>query len=1193
MMSTALQAAAMLVLSVPADAQPAPNARPLGGSVMAGSAAISTTATNTQINQSTQRAAIEWQSFNVGSQQSVTFSQPSSSAVALNRVTGPDPSQIAGRIDANGQVIVVNQSGVNFYKGAQVNTAGLIVATANVTNQNFMAGKLKFDQPGKPGAAITNAGNITVKQAGLAALVAPQVANSGTITAKLGHVVLAGAKTATLDLYGDGLLSLDVTNQVTEAPGGKAALVTNTGVIAADGGTVQLSARAADGIVQNLVEAGGRISAATVGGRSGTIALNGVGGSILVAGQLDAPGAASGSAGGAIEVVSDHDVTLASTARIDASGRAGGGVVAIGTTLARARSRPGVAAALTAKTVTMQQGATIAADATDQGNGGRVAVLASGTTQMDGAISARGGVHGGNGGFAEVSGGTLGITGSIDLSTPLGNLGTILLDPTFLDVVPGAAGAGALDSSFSGGTLAAGASNVVPNTVSNGEIQSLGSFAAVVLQTSTGTIGVHAPIRVLGGLSLEAGSDLLIDRGVSITAGSLFLSSGTNIVGGTPTLATGSILIGTTGSLGPVSLSAPTVVMQAGSASFGHPAIDLSDSIVNNGTATPATLVQLNAANGGISQSSAGIVDASRVDFGGTITSGITLAGTANTFTESLSTITGLINGNMVLVDKSNLALGGPLNANNLFVEVTKTGGTLTLGFVPVRSTFAPAVLTVPTGGRISLVADNYAVTSPPPSFLPSSIIAPSGTLELAPFVASGATSTASQLLASGLLPILNVGTTPLSTLVLGGFTNLPAGAAASAPSAKDTVVDTTFNLSGIASALDLEAVDTVSQSAPLINVGTLLGLAGSATLTNPGNLIGTLGAFNTTAGFALVDDQPLLVLGPVVDSGAASKLALTTLAGGITLAGDVSAANVLDLTSAGAINQTGGTLFAGTLTGSAAAAATLTNSNQVATLGNFSASSLALNDATNLLIAGTVDAAHMRINAPASQVTLANGATIITAGTTRPFGPLQPGLEPANGAPGAVVQAAGFTQIGSSTVLGQGVGPATVQISTTGNVQFDPLLGLSATGTWLILNLTTGTAGGNIFVDALDVAYTTPGSTNLFGTISGITGGSAAASGNIQPAINANFLFNNCVIASQVCQIITSLPRPPTSPTRFPDAVFTSTLGGILQAIASPPPTVANLPVVSFVALPMLQPRPPQLTDPDVVPPNVSYLDY
>ena len=413
MMSTALQATAMLVLSLPGHAQPAPNARPTGGSVVVGAAAISQSATNTQINQSSQRAAIDWRSFDVGSQQSVTFSQPSASAVALNRVTGPDPSQIAGRIDANGQIILVNQSGVNFYKGAQVNAAGVMVSTANIHNDTFMAGKLVFDQPGNPNAKIDNQGNITIKEAGLAALVAPQVANSGTISARLGHVVLAGAKTATLDLYGDGLLSLDVTNQVTQAPvgaDGKAvtALVTNTGVIIADGGTVQLTARAADGIVQNLVQAGGTIRAATIGDHAGTIALNGVGGSIVVEGQLSAPGKAPGTKGGAIEIAGDHDVTVASTATVSASGKAGGGVVAIGTTLARARGGSSVTPTLTAANTVIQPGAKVRANATDNGNGGRVVVQSNLSTSVGGAISARGGPDGGDGGFVETSTGGMG-----------------------------------------------------------------------------------------------------------------------------------------------------------------------------------------------------------------------------------------------------------------------------------------------------------------------------------------------------------------------------------------------------------------------------------------------------------------------------------------------------------------------------------------------------------------------------------------------------------------------------------------------------------------------------------------------------------------------------------------------------------------------------------------------------------------
>ena len=98
------------------------------------------------------------------------------------------------------------------------------------------------------------------------------------------------------------------------------------------------------------------------------------------------------------------------------------------------------------------------------------------------------------------------------------------------------------------------------------------------------------------------------------------------------------------------------------------------------------------------------------------------------------------------------------------------------------------------------------------------------------------------------------------------------------------------------------------------MTVANVTGSAGTfANLTQPANQIGTLGAFSTTAGFALVNNKSLLVAGPVQDTGGASTLALTTTTGDITLAGNVSAANVVDLISR-RDNQTGGALVAGTL---------------------------------------------------------------------------------------------------------------------------------------------------------------------------------------------------------------------------------------------------------------------------------------
>ncbi|HLY91421.1 MAG TPA: filamentous hemagglutinin N-terminal domain-containing protein, partial [Acetobacteraceae bacterium] len=537
---TALQTSLAVALALPAHAQPAPNARPTGGVVVGGSASISQTANNTAISQSSQRAAVNWQSFNVGSQQSVNFNQPSASAVTLNRVVGPDPSQIAGRINANGQVVLVNQSGVTFFKGAQVNTNGLMVSAIGMSNQavqGFMAsGKVVLDQPGNPNAAVINDGNITVRQAGLAALVAPQVANHGTITAELGHVVLAGAKTATLDLYGDGLLSLDVTNQVTQVPVGKdgkpvAALVTNTGVIIADGGTVQLTARAADGIVQNLVDAGGRIRAATVGEQTGTIALNGMGGSIIVEGQLSATGRQPGTTGGAIEVATDQNVVVASTARINASGKAGGGTVAIGTTLARAKGGPSVTPTLVAANTIIQPGAKISARASGNGNGGRVTILSTKDTSMAGTVNAQGGPSGGDGGFVEVSS-DLGfsLTGAVDVSAPKGADGTILLDP--LDLTIGTAGT---DNVFLGTIAPQMPFNTIPTDaasgnafISNTAVESL--FGNIDLQASR-DLFVNAPITLTApptgsgqSLTLEAGRNLVVNAAIS-TAGNITLTA--------------------------------------------------------------------------------------------------------------------------------------------------------------------------------------------------------------------------------------------------------------------------------------------------------------------------------------------------------------------------------------------------------------------------------------------------------------------------------------------------------------------------------------------------------------------------------------------------------------------------------------------------------------------------------------------
>jgi filamentous hemagglutinin family protein len=162
-------------------------ALPTGGAVSAGSATISSGAGKTTINQSSQNAAINWQSFSIAKTEAVQFVQPNSNAVALNRVLGPDPSSILGSLTANGKVFLVNPNGILFAQGAQVNVAGLVASTGSISDSNFMAGNYKFTGAGS--GTVVNQGSINA-DGGYVALLGARVSNEGVISAN-GQVALA------------------------------------------------------------------------------------------------------------------------------------------------------------------------------------------------------------------------------------------------------------------------------------------------------------------------------------------------------------------------------------------------------------------------------------------------------------------------------------------------------------------------------------------------------------------------------------------------------------------------------------------------------------------------------------------------------------------------------------------------------------------------------------------------------------------------------------------------------------------------------------------------------------------------------------------------------------------------------------------------------------------------------------------
>lgn len=257
MMGTAIVAASSFLPVVSAGA--ADFTLPTGGSVVGGSATVTTPLVGTMnINQSTNRAVINWDSFNIGTDAHVQFFQPSSSSLAVNRVqsAGSDPTRILGRLSANGTVMVLDRNGVLFGNTATVDVGGLLASAGDVSTASVMAGDSVLTLQDFGTGAIENQGSISAADTGLVALVGPNVRNSGVINVKQGKIALAaGNETATVDLYGDGLVELAYTDKNDNL------LSENTGTLRAESGNIHMTAAAVKDVVDSVVNLNGVVNA--------------------------------------------------------------------------------------------------------------------------------------------------------------------------------------------------------------------------------------------------------------------------------------------------------------------------------------------------------------------------------------------------------------------------------------------------------------------------------------------------------------------------------------------------------------------------------------------------------------------------------------------------------------------------------------------------------------------------------------------------------------------------------------------------------------------------------------------------------------------------------------------------------------------------------------------------------------------
>jgi filamentous hemagglutinin len=259
---------------------PANSKAPNSGFVQYGAASAVTSGNTLTVTQSTSNTILNWANFNIASGYTVNFVQPSATAAALNQIWSANPTNIAGKLNANGQIYLYNQNGIIFSQGAQVNVGSLTATTLGLSPQLFENGILSQNTPGvqppaafenctgssatctpSPGGtvAVANGATLTTADGGRIMLLGSAVENQGTITTPDGQTILGAGTSVYLAASSDpslrGLL-IEV---------GQGGTVSNSGTISAPRGNITLA-----GLVVNQA---GTLSATTSVSADGSIYL--------------------------------------------------------------------------------------------------------------------------------------------------------------------------------------------------------------------------------------------------------------------------------------------------------------------------------------------------------------------------------------------------------------------------------------------------------------------------------------------------------------------------------------------------------------------------------------------------------------------------------------------------------------------------------------------------------------------------------------------------------------------------------------------------------------------------------------------------------------------------------------------------------------------------------------------------------
>lgn len=642
---------------------------PEGGVVVGGQAAISQAGTTLQVLQSSDRAVINWRDFSIQPNETTRFVQPSASSAVLNRVTSSTPSQLLGTLQANGQVYLMNQNGIFVGQGAVINASSFLATTAEANPSSFMRGEA-LSMEAVSDAGIRNEGTIHA-EGGSIHLLSKQVENLGTLEATEGTVGLYAGNRFYLeqDTGGPIRVRIDMDSATSGSRAGigvdqqgiiraarvnleangniyalaiqQSGLVEATGFVTRQDGTVVLSAPGGK-ILQS-----GAMVAKNSDGSGGQMDLRGAEVELDLGSILTAAGSGVGAGGGAINIDSQEtslargqlDVSSVSgqggrlvvtgqrvgflKGTISASGGSGGGEVLLGGDYQGKNAE-----VKNAQATFMGKDAVIAADATVNGDGGKIILWSDEYTGFYGELLARGGAQGGNGGFIETSSkDNLQAYGFASASALKGNSGLWLLDPRNVTLSAVTTG-----GSFTGGLFTPTSDDATVNVATI--ISTLDAGTNVEITTGTGsqagnitvTDAVLTAASANTSLTLSAANDIIVNNVINLssntgTANVLFLADADASGGGTVTLNAAV----TSGLTGTVTLQGASRIQVGTTLTARNVIFRQSTTGTTMGVADPLGTVQV-ALSDLQNLSASGIVTLGRSDSTGTIRIGGTAA---------------------------------------------------------------------------------------------------------------------------------------------------------------------------------------------------------------------------------------------------------------------------------------------------------------------------------------------------------------------------------------------------------------------------------------------------------------------------------------------------------------------------------------------------------------------------------------